>query len=78
MTRRYAAMRWEAEKWCLTIEILREDSVRCRCLAFVFFFSKKNRSSSSRRPERHANTKEVDISTNKRVRMGEGGPIVMS
>lgn len=41
------------------------------------FFLKKNRSSSSRRPERHANTKEVDIST-KRVRTGGQGPIVMS
>ena len=37
-----------------------------------FFFWKKNRSSSSRRPERHANTKEVDIST-KRVRTGGQG-----
>lgn len=33
------------------------------------FFFNKNRSSSSRRPERHANTKEVDISTG-RVRRG--------
>ena len=34
--------------------------VRCRCLSWSFFF--KERSSSSRRPERHANTKEVEIS----------------